>query len=258
MTIPRNLSFLAEGASSTGVLGTANGGTGQTSLSSVSVGTSTNLAGGSAGVIPFQTGSGATSFTAAGTSGQVLTSAGSGTPTWSTPSAGAMTLISTQTASASSSIIWTGLSTYDKYMLIFGGITVSSTAFVIIQIGYGSTPTYNTNNYQVWGFYANNSTTGNGCGGLSSAYPLVCESIGNFIPASGNALFTNFLSNNSTFPASMNGLSSYYDNSLGYLETSFFGGTQTSHSGPVTSLKILTNNSATLTTGSFSLYGISS
>jgi hypothetical protein len=37
MTIPRNLSFLAEGASSTGVLGTANGGTGSSS------GTTANL-----------------------------------------------------------------------------------------------------------------------------------------------------------------------------------------------------------------------
>ena len=34
MTIPRNLSFLAEGASSTGVLGVTNGGTGLTSLTS--------------------------------------------------------------------------------------------------------------------------------------------------------------------------------------------------------------------------------
>jgi len=32
MTIPRNLSFLAEGAISTGVLGTANGGSGNASL----------------------------------------------------------------------------------------------------------------------------------------------------------------------------------------------------------------------------------
>jgi hypothetical protein len=31
MSIPRNLSFLAEGASATGVLGVANGGTGLTS-----------------------------------------------------------------------------------------------------------------------------------------------------------------------------------------------------------------------------------
>lgn len=55
--------------------------------SSVSVGTATNLAGGGAGYVPYQTGSGATSFVAAGTSGQVLTSNGSGAPTWTTPTA---------------------------------------------------------------------------------------------------------------------------------------------------------------------------
>ena len=53
--------------------------------SSVSVGTATNLAGGGAGYVPYQTGSGATSFVAAGTSGQVLTSNGTGAPTWTTP-----------------------------------------------------------------------------------------------------------------------------------------------------------------------------
>jgi len=55
--------------------------------SSVSVGTATNLAGGGAGYVPYQTGSGATSFVAAGTSGQVLTSNGTGAPTWTTPTA---------------------------------------------------------------------------------------------------------------------------------------------------------------------------
>ena len=51
--------------------------------------TATNLAGGTAGVIPFQTGSGATSFTAAGTTGQPLLSAGTGTPVFGTLSTGA-------------------------------------------------------------------------------------------------------------------------------------------------------------------------
>ena len=55
--------------------------------SSVSVGTATNLAGGGAGYIPYQSGSGATSFVSAGTSGQVLTSNGTSAPTWSTPTA---------------------------------------------------------------------------------------------------------------------------------------------------------------------------
>ena len=47
--------------------------------------TSTNLAGGVAGAIPWQSASSTTGFTAAGTTGQVLTSAGTGTPTWTTP-----------------------------------------------------------------------------------------------------------------------------------------------------------------------------
>jgi len=47
--------------------------------------TSTNLAGGVAGAIPWQSAANTTSFTAAGTTGQVLTSAGTGTPTWTTP-----------------------------------------------------------------------------------------------------------------------------------------------------------------------------
>ena len=49
--------------------------------------TSTNLAGGVAGSIPWQSAPSTTGFTAAGTTGQVLTSAGTGTPTWSTPTA---------------------------------------------------------------------------------------------------------------------------------------------------------------------------
>jgi hypothetical protein len=47
--------------------------------------TSTNLAGGVAGAIPWQSAASTTGFTAAGTTGQVLTSAGTGTPTWTTP-----------------------------------------------------------------------------------------------------------------------------------------------------------------------------
>jgi len=49
--------------------------------------TATNLAGGGAGYIPYQSGAGATSFLSAGTIGQVLTSNGTSAPTWTTPSA---------------------------------------------------------------------------------------------------------------------------------------------------------------------------
>ena len=50
--------------------------------------TATNIAGGIASQIPYQTGAGATSFIANGTAGQVLTSAGTGVPTWSGISGG--------------------------------------------------------------------------------------------------------------------------------------------------------------------------
>ena len=47
--------------------------------------TSTNLAGGVAGAVPWQSAIGVTGFTAAGTTGQVLTSNGTSVPTWTTP-----------------------------------------------------------------------------------------------------------------------------------------------------------------------------
>ena len=51
--------------------------------SAIVIGTATNLAGGSAGVVPYQSGVGTTSFSAVGSVGQVLTSSGTGAPTWS-------------------------------------------------------------------------------------------------------------------------------------------------------------------------------
>ena len=50
--------------------------------SALAVGTATNLAGGIASQIPYQTGAGATSFIANGTAGQVLVSAGTSAPAW--------------------------------------------------------------------------------------------------------------------------------------------------------------------------------
>jgi len=70
--------------------------------------TSTNLAGGSNGTIPYQSASGTTQMLAVGTSGQVLQTNGVGAPTWVTPSSGLSasadnTFTGTQTFSGSSS-----------------------------------------------------------------------------------------------------------------------------------------------------------
>jgi len=56
-----------------------------TAQSSLSVGTATNLAGGAASNIVYQSASGTTAFLANGTSGQFLQSNGSSAPTWATP-----------------------------------------------------------------------------------------------------------------------------------------------------------------------------
>jgi hypothetical protein len=56
-------------------------------------GSATNLAGGSSGAVPYQTGAGTTTFLSVGSNGQVLTLA-SGVPSWATPTTGTVTSVS--------------------------------------------------------------------------------------------------------------------------------------------------------------------
>jgi hypothetical protein len=136
----------------TTVLPVTSGGTGASSLSGITVGTATsattatNLASGSAGVIPYQSGSGATSFTSAGTSGQVLTSAGTGTPTWTTPSAGAMSLISlTNISSGNTSVSVSIPSTYNGVYFVISAVADTSATYgrVLVRFNNNSSSIYN-------------------------------------------------------------------------------------------------------------------
>ena len=79
--------FVNAATNVTGTLPIANGGTGQTLLSAVSVGTATNIAGGSNGTIPYQSAAGTTQMLAAGSAGQLLQTNGAGAPTWVTVAA---------------------------------------------------------------------------------------------------------------------------------------------------------------------------
>lgn len=58
------------------------------------------ISGGVAGALPYQSGTSDTSFTAAGTTGQVLLSGGTGSPTWSNTIAGATLTTATLTSPA--------------------------------------------------------------------------------------------------------------------------------------------------------------
>ena len=111
--------------------------------------TATNLAGGIASQIPYQTGAGATSFIANGTSGQVLTSAGTSTPTWATPIAlsGTNTWTGTQSFTGSSSVLATVLTNAAETT------TVSATAATGTIAYYPSTQSvlyYTTNASANW------------------------------------------------------------------------------------------------------------
>lgn len=91
--------------------------------------TATNLAGGSNGTVPYQSAAGTTQMLAVGTSGQVLRSNGAAAPSWVTPSAGALVFINSQVvSSAVASVDFSNLftSTYDDYVVYFGGITSSA------------------------------------------------------------------------------------------------------------------------------------
>jgi hypothetical protein len=70
-----------------------NAATATTAGSATTATTATNLAGGGAGSVPYQSGAGVTAMLAAGANGQVLTLA-SGVPTWATPTVGTVTSVS--------------------------------------------------------------------------------------------------------------------------------------------------------------------
>lgn len=82
-----------------------------------------------AGGIVYGTGT-VQAVTAAGTSGQLLQSNGASAPTWVTPSTGALTLLSTVTASSSATvdIETTFSSTYSSYIIIVSGLVQEDSA----------------------------------------------------------------------------------------------------------------------------------
>jgi hypothetical protein len=109
----------------TGLTGTASslsiGGNAATATSATSATTATNLAGGANGSLPYQTGSGATTFLAAGTDGFILTQA-SGVPTWAAAPQTGITIADDTTTNATRYITFTDATTGTET-----GLDVSST-----------------------------------------------------------------------------------------------------------------------------------
>lgn len=227
--------------------------------------TATNLDGGTAGVIPYQTGAGATAFSAAGTNGQVLTSAGSGAaPTWATPSVGALTKISTLTAATSADLSWAGLTGYDKYIVHFQNIIPTTGGYIYIRLGTGSGPTYLTSGYYWAGYYAQSGQTGafnsgGSGGGSSSALVIGPQTNGTSTTGAGISGFVvleNFLSASSKDTAVLS-YSTTQSSSSPTFQTTNSSGYLYGNTTAKTAIQIIAV-SDTLASGQATLYGISS
>jgi hypothetical protein len=94
-------------------------------------------------------------------SGSTLTFSDSTTQT-TAATAAAMTLISTINANnTSTQLTFTGLSGYDKYLLVYENIQVTSTGGDLrMVLGTGSSPTYITSGYYGWDLYYATSSSG--------------------------------------------------------------------------------------------------
>ena len=236
---------------------TTNAATGVTGILPIANGGTNSLATPTAGGVVYGTGT-AHAISAAGTTGQVLTSAAAGAPTWTTPSAGSMTLISTLTASSSASLIYTGLSTYNNYLLVIDGLVPSVDSPFKLFLGYGATPTYSASDFTLsWlKMYGAASLIYAG----ATATIITLAGYGDYIDSTsitgvnGSINFFNILaaSKNATLTANIISKTTNVNP-----EASLFSAFWPATPSAITAIKI-TPNFGNIATGKVSLYGITS
>jgi hypothetical protein len=108
-----------------------------TSQSGLSVGTATNLAGGAAGSLPYQSGAGATAMLAAGTNGYLLTLT-AGLPSWQPAPASGVTTFSAGTTGLTPNTATSGAVTLAGTLALANGGTNASLTAVAGAVPYSS------------------------------------------------------------------------------------------------------------------------
>jgi hypothetical protein len=237
MTIPRNLSNLAPGASTGGVLSASYGGTGLATL------TANNVLLGN--------GTSALQVVAPGASGNALTSDGTTWASTTPPAPGSWVYLSTVTASAAATadIETTFDSTYENYAIVASGIqlSASTTTYIRFKISgaYSSSALY---------AYAQAYNTGAATGAGGSSANQIVLTPGS--PTASSAISNNFIC------YVYNPLSSSLYKICNIVGHSWNGGTITNFTTsafynaitPLTGVRFL-GASGTIT-GTFRLYGI--
>ena len=192
---------------------------------------------------------------AAGTNGQVLTSSGSGLPSWTTVGSGALTLLSTVTASVAATvdIETTFSSTYDAYLLVATNVTVDyDGAAVNLRMKLGgsyvtsATYLYHQNNS------ASDSTSYAGAASAADSKIILCNSaVGSAAAKSANFTIRINQPASTTLSKQINWIGSYID-AAGVLHTSSGVGSNTATTA-LTGIRFLAGGNIS---GTFRLYGI--
>jgi hypothetical protein len=233
----------------TGVLPVANGGTGASTLS--------------ANYVLLGNGTSALQAVAPSTIGNVLTSNGS---SWISTAPGAfvgsVNIISTVTASSTSTIEFTGLTGYDKYLLVFRNLA-NSGQNPLLQIGTGSTPTYRTSAY-CWQNITQQSNTSATITGLAlnnQSYSGFADwNTGMDSSAFGTSgyMFLEGFATSSYFVMQYFGTSITNNSTPIYTSETTHGFNKTVNSSAITAIKLLLYSAGNFTGGTVSLYGIAS
>ncbi len=195
---------------------------------------------------------GVPSILAAGTTGQVLTATTGSPPSWVAPAAasGNLVLLLSQTASASSSLAFSSTyitNTYNTYVLFYSNYVASGSDNLLITVSTNNGSTYASTGYQSGvQYWAYNSATVNNQNSTSS-FIVGVNNTNTGDQSSGVVYLTNVTNGNSM---SIYGNSTIYSSAYG--NATYAGGCSTVS---VNNIK-LSQSGGTMTTGTFTLYGL--
>jgi hypothetical protein len=170
---------------------------------------------------------------------------------------GGLTLISTQTASASPSLQWTGLPTTYNTLFLDCNDIVTGTGNLELQFGEGATPTWETASYKY--SYSNRGSTNTVGGSASNSAAGIFISGGAYNGSNAAQTVTAkvYINNvgDSSFYKQVVGTSTSWDGA-GVFYPWILGGAYAGDHNAITGLKVLVSDASNMTSGQCSLYGM--